>query len=304
MSKFIGKGTFQPGSLSECALNFTDSVTTGLYESSTGVLNLAASGTSALQITNTTITAQEPISMSSNKITNLGTPTANSDATTKLYVDTAVGGSGLTAGNGLNITSSVISAVGSSTIISAPGGLSVNSSSTANQTLLSSGTVGTAATFGALPLGNSNSVTGTLPVGNGGTGATTFTSNGVLIGNGTSAIGTSSTTLNSAGTMTMAGALNVTTRTVSSGTAVTVAATDYLLIVNNSASLAVNLPAASTNAGRSLVIVKTGSNVLQTITVTPNGSDTINGALASVLLSTQYSRVELVCDGVSTWYSL
>ena len=33
-----------------------------------------------------------------------------------------------------------------------------------------------------------NGVTGTLPVGSGGTGATTLTANGVLIGNGTSAV--------------------------------------------------------------------------------------------------------------------
>ncbi len=303
MSKFIGKGTFQPGSLAECALNFTDSVTTGLYESSTGVLNLVASGTSYLQL-DTKINAQSVIDMGTNKITNLGTPTVNSDATTKLYVDTAVGGSGLTAGDGIDITTNVISVVGSATILSAPAGVSVNSSSTANQLLLSSGTVGTASTFGAVPLGNSNSVTGTLVVGNGGTGATTFTTNGVLIGNGTSAVGTSSTTLNSAGTLTMTGAFYVNTRTVSSGVAVTVNATDNLLMVNNSASIAVNLPTASTNAGRYLTIVKTGSNILQTITVTPNGADTINGTLASVLLTTQYSRITLECDGVSTWYSI
>ena len=49
----------------------------------------------------------------------------------------------------------------------------INSSAVANQVLLSSGTVGTAATFGALPLGNANSVTGILPITNGGTGTGT-----------------------------------------------------------------------------------------------------------------------------------
>jgi hypothetical protein len=45
---------------------------------------------------------------------------------------------------------------------------------------------GTTPTFGAVAL--ATDVSGTLPVGNGGTGATTFTSNGVLYGNSTSAI--------------------------------------------------------------------------------------------------------------------
>ncbi|MEK7595851.1 MAG: MerR family DNA-binding transcriptional regulator, partial [Patescibacteria group bacterium] len=39
-------------------------------------------------------------------------------------------------------------------------------------------------------------VTGTLPVGNGGTGASTFASNGILFGNGSSAIGTTSASTN------------------------------------------------------------------------------------------------------------
>jgi hypothetical protein len=46
----------------------------------------------------------------------------------------------------------------------------VNSSATANQVLLSAGTVNTEATWGALPLGNANAVTGVLGGNNGGTG--------------------------------------------------------------------------------------------------------------------------------------
>ena len=50
---------------------------------------------------------------------------------------------------------------------------------------------GTSLAFGAVNLASTNAVTGTLPVGNGGTGAATFTANRVLLGNGTSAITTS-----------------------------------------------------------------------------------------------------------------
>lgn len=42
--------------------------------------------------------------------------------------------------------------------------------------------------WGALSLSTAAAITGTLPVGNGGTGATTFTANGVLYGNTTSAV--------------------------------------------------------------------------------------------------------------------
>jgi hypothetical protein len=47
---------------------------------------------------------------------------------------------------------------------------------------------GTSIAFGAISLDQTNSITGTLPVGNGGTGATSFTANRLLIGNTTSAI--------------------------------------------------------------------------------------------------------------------
>lgn len=49
---------------------------------------------------------------------------------------------------------------------------------------------GTAIGFGQVNLGSANAITGTLPVGNGGTGATTFPANRILYGNGTSAINT------------------------------------------------------------------------------------------------------------------
>ena len=58
---------------------------------------------------------------------------------------------------------------------------------TTGQPLLSNTTSGPA--FGNLNIGTANTnVTGTLTVTNGGTGAATFTSNGVLYGNATSAI--------------------------------------------------------------------------------------------------------------------
>ena len=77
---------------------------------------------------------------------------------------------------------------GSDTILINVNNIEVNSSGIYNQVLLSSGTPETTSTFGALPLGNENSVTGTLNVTRGGTGASTFTSNAILKGNGTGPI--------------------------------------------------------------------------------------------------------------------
>ncbi len=64
---------------------------------------------------------------------------------------------------------------------------------------------GTAIGFGAINLASANAVTGTLPVGNGGTGTNTLTANNLLVGSGTSAVnfiapGTSGNVLVSNGT--------------------------------------------------------------------------------------------------------
>jgi hypothetical protein len=94
----------------------------------------------------------------------------------------------VTAGSGLTKTGNTLNAIGSDTVIANADSLEVNSSNTADQILLSSGTAGTASTFGALPLANTNSVSGQLAVANGGTGASTLTSGNFLQGNGTSAV--------------------------------------------------------------------------------------------------------------------
>jgi hypothetical protein len=58
------------------------------------VLTLSAGGAGAFRITNTLNDSLVPIRMNFNKITNLGIPTADNDATTKQYVDDAVNGGG------------------------------------------------------------------------------------------------------------------------------------------------------------------------------------------------------------------
>ena len=121
-------------------------------------------------------------------VTNNGTVNVGSDAIAFTQFSGAgqiTAGDGLTKGTGS--TQNTINAVGSTTILVEADAIKVKSSGTANQILLSSGSTSTQPTYGQLPLGNSNSVTGTLAVANGGSGATSFTDHGLLVGSGTGA---------------------------------------------------------------------------------------------------------------------
>jgi len=89
----------------------------------------------------------------------------------------------ITAGDGLTKTANTIDVVGSATIIANANNVEVNSSATAGQVLISGGTVGTAATYGALDLDNLASHTGTLDVASGGTNLSTIPANSLLVAN-------------------------------------------------------------------------------------------------------------------------
>ena len=168
-------------------------VTTVGSGSASFVLTRASDANVVSEITGGTFTFVEEGTNADNGyvFTHDGTPTIN-DSTlsnnTQLTVSQFSGAGQITAGDGLTKNANRIDVVGGTTIDADANSIHVNSSGTANQILLSSGTVGNEATYGALPLGNSNSVTGTLAVGNGGSGATSLTANGLLVGNGTSAI--------------------------------------------------------------------------------------------------------------------
>ncbi len=91
------------------------------------------------------------------------------------------GAGSIQAGDGLTKIGNMLDIGGSSTILVNSDSIEVNSSNTANQILLSSGTAGTAATFGTLPLANSNAVSGILGFANGGTNASSFSNGSRLI---------------------------------------------------------------------------------------------------------------------------
>ncbi len=139
--------------------------------------DISIDGTTAIELKTTGITIPG--------LAGVGNRNIGVDASGNVVINNSAG---VTAGDGLTLTTNTLDVGGSATIISNTDDVEVNSSGTANQVLLSSGTVGTAATYGALPLGDANAVSGTLPVANGGTGATTLATGNFLQGNGTGAV--------------------------------------------------------------------------------------------------------------------
>ncbi len=78
----------------------------------------------------------------------------------------------------------------------------------------------------------------------------------------------------------------------------TVTANDYTVLCNNSGGVTLNLPTASGISGRIYVIKQLASS--GTVTITPSGSETIDGA-GSKAISTQYQSMTLQSDG-SNWF--
>lgn len=118
------------------------------------------------------------------------------------------------AGSGLTKTGDTINAIGSNTIIANADNLEVNSSGTSNQILLSSGTVGQTATFGALPLNNTNAVSGTLPINRGGTNATSYTAGSRIIATNSGNTALEATSLDPSTIVTLAGSNTLTNKTI------------------------------------------------------------------------------------------
>lgn len=90
--------------------------------------------------------------------------------------------SGLTFGTGFSQSGNLITLGASATIGTSGSTAFVNSSPIAGQTLISSGAVGSAASFGAISLASSAAITGVLPIANGGTARSSYTNNAMLYG--------------------------------------------------------------------------------------------------------------------------
>jgi hypothetical protein len=85
-------------------------------------------------------------------------------------------------------------------------------------------------------------------------------------------------------------------------TSVTVSAAVGQIILANTSGVGftVNLPAASTCTGQSIIIKKVTGD-MNVITIAPNGGDLIEGN-ATLLINLGFTSVTLVSDGSSNWY--
>ena len=114
-----------------------------------------------------------------------GTPTVG---TNPITFEQFSGAGQISAGSGLTKTGNQINAIGSATVLAAADALSVNSSSTQYQILVSGGTAGASASWGALSLNQTDAVSGQLPVASGGTGLSGFTAGDMMYASGTTTV--------------------------------------------------------------------------------------------------------------------
>jgi len=182
----------------------------------------------------------------------------------------------VTGGAGLTKSGVVLDVGGSGTIIANADTIEVNSSATANQVLLSSGTVGTSATYGALPLNNSNSVTSTLGIANGGTNASSFTTGSriVITNSGNTALET--TTIDPANVVQLTSTQTLTNKTLTDNT------TYFQDDLDNTKKLQLQLSGIPTSTTVTLTVPNAN-----TILVGTNTTDTLtNKTLIAPVIST------------------
>jgi hypothetical protein len=164
---------------------------------------------------------------------------------------------------------------------------------------------GAAVTLANPTVSLASGVTGTLPVANGGTGATTLTANNVILGNGTSAVnfvapGTTGNVLTSNGTtwasaVLPAGGLTYVVKTAN----YTTFDKEGVLADTLGGAFTVTLPATPAT-GAQVVVADAGANWgTNNLTVGRNGS-TIGGLAENLVCDITGASVQLVYDG-STW---
>ena len=193
--------------------------------------------------------------------------------------------------------------VGDGTVTSVGGTGTVNGL-TLTGTVTSSGNLTLGGTLSGVDL--TSAITGTLPVANGGTGATTHTANAVLIGSGTSAItsvspGTSGNVLVSNGSTWSSAAPSGQPDPTLTG--VNLSVSEGQFVVATAGSITLTLP-SSPSAG-DFVIIKDGTGAAETtsFTVARNGSNIASSA-SDLTFDKNFAEITMVYISGSVGWSV
>jgi hypothetical protein len=164
--------------------------------------------------------------------------------------------------------------------------------------------------YGAVSLAQSAAVTGQLGVSNGGTGLSSLTANGVLLGNGTGtptfvAPGSSGNVLLSNGTTWTSGTLATGLTTAYEASTFTAAAAYNYLVNTTSSAFTATLPAGA--SGATIQFVDDASTwATNPLTICPNGSQTIQGITAGSCLVANISGafVQVSWDNTNSYWTV
>jgi hypothetical protein len=206
------------------------------------------------------------------------------------------------AGAGAAVFNANPTEAGTGTVTSVGGTGTVNGI-TLTGTVTSSGNLTLGGTLANVDL--TSQVTGTLPVANGGTGATSLTTNNVILGNGTSAVqevapGTSGNVLKSNGT-TWTSAAEAAGFPEPQLVGTSTAATSGQFLVASAGGITITLPA--TPSAGDYVVVKdgTGAAATTTFTVGRNGSN-IAASATDLVFDKNYAEITMTyIDGTIGW---
>jgi hypothetical protein len=162
----------------------TNQVENGIYTvtqlgslSTPFILTRAIDANTGTKLTSGSVVYVEEGNVNAKRRFTLVTPGTITLGASNLVFEQSSGLGQVNAGVGLTKTGDTldVNLTGSNTITAISDSLRVRSSSTQHQVLLSAGSVSSEAVWGALPLNQTNAVSGVLPLSHGGTGATTKT---------------------------------------------------------------------------------------------------------------------------------
>lgn len=185
------------------------------------------------------------------------------------------------AGSGLTKTGNVFSANTSGVttgIVS--NNIVVRSTGTAGQVMRSTGTAGAEGSWGAVDLTNTNAVTGSLTVSNGGTGATSFTAGQILQGNGTGAI-------TSTGISTSTIITTTNTQTLSNKDLID-ASTNIIDDVDNTKKFQFQVSGVSTGTTRVLTVPNASTTIV--------GTDVTQTLTNKTLVAPRFADLDFIAD--------